>query len=599
MGHRRSFLVALVVATVANLALLAHFHDRFWWPPDDGLYADAAARLAAGQVLNRDIEEGHPGYIHFLNEAAFRLFGLDFVSLRYPVAAAALLEGVLMVLLLAGAGWPEALLGGLAAVILGLLQFLNPHPHWYCALIAVALAALLTWAPRNARWRVPALGFLVGLGVLFRQLSGVFLLFATAAALLSEPGEARTASEGLGGRLVLGGLAVALAAYLAASTDLTGLLLFGLWPVLLLGSTAVTPSSTGRIANRQLVGLAGSLALGGMASALPLVAYHLAHGSLGWWLRDVGPRAVAVTGLPYLKENSYGDLLIGGLLDLADLTDLTDLNGGTARLLANGLYWLVLPLVAAMAGVLTLRRLRAGRPVAPLCVVAVFYGLVALFNQIPIYLYYSTALSLAALLLLAAGEKRPMRAAALAIAVLLLSVGLRFHAGQSVLRGLEGMVAGTTTELVPSGLERCTLKIDPRDRAVYREVVDRITAVTPAGQPVFVFPNHAELYFLTGRPNPFRFHSTALGIHRADEIPPLLARLASLRPRMIVHAPNDPNTTAYSQELLRRLGGTYRRTRTVGPFDLYEPRERGWASTKATRVSSSSPSQATIRSSRP
>jgi hypothetical protein len=267
-----------------------------------------------------------------------------------------------------------------------------------------------------------------------------------------------------------------------------------------------------------------------------------------------------------LKEASYGDLLIGGLLDLDPLA------GGNARLLANGLYWLVLPLVAAMVGILSLRRLRARRPLAPLCVVAVFYGLVALFQQIPIYLYYTAALSLAALLLLAAGERRPVRAGALATAVLLLSVGLRFHAAQPLSRGLEGTVAGTTTELVPSGLERCSLKIDPRDRAIYREVVARITAATPAGEPIFVFPNHPELYFLTGRPNPFRFHSTALGIQRADEIPPLLARLASLRPRMIVHVPGDPNTTAFSREILLRLGGTYRRSRTVGPFDLYEPR---------------------------
>ena len=64
-----------------------YFHNRFWWPPDEGAYAHVAARILDGEVLNLDVQDIHAGYINFANALWLWLFGLDLVSLRYPLAA--------------------------------------------------------------------------------------------------------------------------------------------------------------------------------------------------------------------------------------------------------------------------------------------------------------------------------------------------------------------------------------------------------------------------------------------------------------------------------------------------------------------------------
>ena len=80
----------LLVAALSNAALLWTYHDRYWFVVDEGNYAHIAERLLDGEVLHRDVQDLHPGFINFVNTAAFRLFGTDLVSLRYPLMAAML-----------------------------------------------------------------------------------------------------------------------------------------------------------------------------------------------------------------------------------------------------------------------------------------------------------------------------------------------------------------------------------------------------------------------------------------------------------------------------------------------------------------------------
>ncbi len=42
-------------------ALLWYFHDRFWWPPDEGVYAYVAQRILAGDRLHLDLIDLHGG----------------------------------------------------------------------------------------------------------------------------------------------------------------------------------------------------------------------------------------------------------------------------------------------------------------------------------------------------------------------------------------------------------------------------------------------------------------------------------------------------------------------------------------------------------
>jgi hypothetical protein len=77
----------LAFAAVAGFAavVLYYFHDRFWWGPSDGAYAHVAERILAGEVLNRDVQDIHAGYINFVNALAMGIFGTKLVVLRYPL----------------------------------------------------------------------------------------------------------------------------------------------------------------------------------------------------------------------------------------------------------------------------------------------------------------------------------------------------------------------------------------------------------------------------------------------------------------------------------------------------------------------------------
>ena len=89
----------------------------------------------AGETLHLDVQDVHPGYINFVNAAAFKVFGIDLRSLRYPLMAAAFTQAMLAWFFLAGRDALLATLASVASIALGVLQFLNPTAHWYALFV--------------------------------------------------------------------------------------------------------------------------------------------------------------------------------------------------------------------------------------------------------------------------------------------------------------------------------------------------------------------------------------------------------------------------------------------------------------------------------
>src|ERR1041385_7289436 len=110
LTSKKTLLIVFFVTLSFNVVVLTYFHDRFWWPPDEGQYAHIADRVAHGEVLNYDVEEIHTGYLNLFHSVVFRIFGTRLVSLRYPLAAVSLIESCLIFLILARRGvWAAAL----------------------------------------------------------------------------------------------------------------------------------------------------------------------------------------------------------------------------------------------------------------------------------------------------------------------------------------------------------------------------------------------------------------------------------------------------------------------------------------------------------
>src|SRR5687767_12057210 len=205
---------ALILVVLVSTLVMVVYHDRFWAPADEGKFAHVAERILLGEALHRDVQDLHAGYINFVNAAAFSLFGVRMVSMRYPLALLTVIQAGLMFLVLRRNGTAPALIGGLALTSLSFVQFLNPTPNWYTLFLAVTTIAWLAWNPVSLRWLQIVTGFLVGTTFLFRQLSGVFLASGVLVfLLLQKPGAGATGAPRLA-RALLGLIAAGHAWYI-------------------------------------------------------------------------------------------------------------------------------------------------------------------------------------------------------------------------------------------------------------------------------------------------------------------------------------------------------------------------------------------------
>jgi hypothetical protein len=281
-------------------------------------------------------------------------------------------------------------------------------------------------------------------------------------------------------------------------------------------------------------------------------------------MADVGPAAVALTQLDFFDRSNYGALVYQAMRQVV--------GGGTPAALLNGLYWMMLPMLAALNGLAVWRL--AGRPGGPavraLPIVAVFYALVSVHFQIPVYLYYSAGLSLASLLFLApalpalAARGVPLLAAALS------AVAVVFHAGQPASRGIAGILRGDRVASIErSRLPHNGLRIGADDASLYGVLLDTICREVRGDESMLAVPSNAELYFLSGRRNPFRFYNTALGVRDAPALSAVERTLAEQPPKLVTFNRDDKYNTPASFAIMETIRRRYVLLARFESFDVY------------------------------
>ncbi len=558
--QKREAIAGLIMGLIGAGLILGYFYNRFWWPADEGVFAHAAARVLAGEVLHRDVQDIHPGYVTFVNALAFRLFGLELVSLRYPLVAVGMVQAGIMALLFAGRGSALAALAAVSFTALSFVQFLNPTPHWYALGLTVAIIGVLTWVPAQARGRLEAIGLLLASVLLFRQLTGVLVAIGVLTWLLCEV-RAGTGRRRLA-RGLIGLMAVGLVAYLATKTQLFAIILFAPWPLAVLAWAW----SSVRVGDRQLLAMMGRLAVGGAFAVAPLAAYHLSHGTVGYWLDDVFVTALALTDLDFFAQPNFSNYLVLGLANI--------LRFDSPAAVLNGMFWVSAVLLSGVNGWLVLRALlrdgRRGRGFHPLPFLAVFYALVSVHFQTPIYLFFSLPLTLSALLWMSADRMAWRGWAPIGVAVLLTGVGLYFQAGQPLSRGIAGIVEGQrVASVVSTGRRWAGLRIESSSLKAYTQTVALIQRLSAPDEAIFVLPMNPELYFLADRRNPFNFFSTAPGVRDDVRLGEVLAQIAEAPPRLVLYRRDDKYNTASSRAIMDQVARQYVAVGTVGGFEVY------------------------------
>lgn len=545
------FAVAAGLSLFCVSAIMFLYHDQFWWPVDEGVYAYVAQRANAGDILHRDLIDLHSGYGNALNALAFRMFGEDLLSLRYPLVAVALLQSLIAFILLRKHGAFAAFAGAVSVSAFSFVQFPNPSANWHALGAFFCLCLCLEALIKGSAMRLVMAGLIVGVCFFTRQLSGVFLALGLICVLLSEAPTDKSGPRAPA--LLIGGISfVGLLTYLGSKHDIFGMLWGGVFPLGLLALTMLRA----RI-RWSFVGRTSALILAGFViSALPLTVSALWQGSFTYWISDILFTALLINGQDFISQASF--------LTLLQLSAYYVILGGAIIPVVSGVAWICLVLSVPLVGAATIKRFRQEKTLPPVAILAVFWAIGALHYQIPIYLLFVLpAVALGVL------SMQPNRAVAIGI-LSLSGWALAFQAGQPLDRGLHGTVSGERSpENVQSNLPRVSLRIQATDAEQFRELLEAIEAAAKPGEPLMTIPMEPELNFMTGRKSPVRYYGTPLGLRVFSDVEQTIATLDAVAPLVVVHRRQDKYLTPLSQKLLSHVQQRSGPPVVVGLFDLY------------------------------
>jgi hypothetical protein len=559
---------AFVACVALALLVLGYLHDRQWNAYDDGAYLHVADRMLHGEVLNRDVQDVHAGYVNFANAAAMWLFGNDAVSPRYPLVAMGLVNAAVAFWLLAPYGTLPSVAGSVAATCLSCTQFMNPTAHWYALFLTLLTLLVMTRRPPTTWGTHLLLGLLVGFIFLFRQLTGVFAGAAVLLCLLLHLPQVGRGKQTWPGRAFIALMAVVLGVYFARNVDAAAAVMYCAWPALLLLWGVWNCAAPAKAVTRMLA----TFTAGFVAAAIPLVLYHVRHGSVHAWLDDTFFDALSLTSLPFIDQYRYWRSMVGGARAATHPRDVIRA--------ATGLFWLLALVLPVLHGLLAVRTLwRRGRattanaaqtlPAAfsPAPMMALFYFPVALHLQKYMYFFFAAPVLIVGLLAIAPaavpgfGRFRTT----LAAGVLGLSLtALVCMSGGTLLPGSR-RVHLTRPHSVP----RCGVRLEEDVARLYGDILTLVDRETDGRDAIFALPVHPELYYLTNRRNPTRFYNTALALHSESDTRILLEGFGRSPPKLVFYNPRNAYNTAESSRIMDWVRSHYDRIGTVGAFEIY------------------------------
>src|SRR5687767_6980629 len=271
---RAADVAAVATGVVISAAILLRFYNQMWLPGDDGYYAHIAERVLQGQVLHRDVQALHPGYVYVINAVALKMFGHSLVSLRYPLVAAGVIQAALVAALFVRRSRVGAASAAVLFTSLSFVLFPTPNVAWYCLFVFVLIVCALRWIPPDSPYRPLVVGFLVGVEGFLRQLTGAFVGIGVAAYLLSElrPSSDKAVPQPTGGspwlaRALITAFGLFLGAYLVKKSAPLAALLFGIGVPSLLAAAGYRAAAD----TRQTLRLVLRLAAGAALAAAPLL----------------------------------------------------------------------------------------------------------------------------------------------------------------------------------------------------------------------------------------------------------------------------------------------------------------------------------------
>jgi hypothetical protein len=536
-GARSTGLLLLVLV----ILYLVPFVGRGWIPHDEGTIAGDAVRLLDGELPHVQFQDPYTGGMTWLYAGLFRAFGIDLLTIRRALLAAAVASTL---------AWYDVALRftnpvtAAAVAFVGLLwsfpNYFAGLPSWWALTFAsLGLAAFARYLEtRRLPWLF-ALGLSVGLACAFKQ-TGLYLVAAAWMALAFDERQERPRADGAipgpaSARLVRV-IAIAVVclglAFVVGVLPSVGTLMLLVSPIVLFAVYVVvdewrfggvTPNGgdgVSTLLTRTLV-LGLGVAVPVAIVCLPYLGGHLSEFAYGALILpqkrgtssayDLARPIIAIAFVPYLLE--VVRLLKGGRLPAGAaaprwvpwavavlLLSLTWTTPGY-RFLWNAVRFSLLAIVPF--AVVTVSHPSSSRTSRSLVALIVSFAAFMAFFQFPFPapVYFCYAAPLVILALFAAVSLQPgFRPAAFAPVLLLLAA----FAVIWLNRGYAGNI-GLHPEIVtfaqPLDSPRGHINVSTEDAETYRRMVALLDAHA-RGRYVHAFPDCPEVYYLADRRNP-------------------------------------------------------------------------------------------------
>jgi Dolichyl-phosphate-mannose-protein mannosyltransferase len=538
-------LVAYLLAWAAAAIYLWPFVGRGWIPHDDGMLAQIAERILAGELPHRDFDDPYTGGLGYLHAMAFQAFGVRFFSLRIVLFLAALAWMPAVFVIARRFVSPSgAALVTAAAVVWTIPNYFASVPSYYNLFFATwGTAALLRHLDTNSRIWLFIAGLCGGLSFLAKSTGLYFVGAAVTFLLYREQLQQRSTEERslvvFLAKAVFGTLFVTgLAGLVVASPGTTEFLHFFVPGTALIAVLLWTEWSDGRGAvgerTRGAALLIVPFLLGMLLPIALFITPYVVTGSVGAWYQGVfvAPRTrlssamaplpslvTILAALPYglvlvaganrwrVLERRLGTLILGAALVIPLLAVAGGAAGPVYRTFWYSVRHLTLPIVLAGCVLLVSGEKRSLSPSRKqeLYLLALMAALITLV-QIPfsaaIYFCYAAPfLLLAALAVVQSSSTRHhlvhpvLLGCCLLFAVIWMNTNYVWTLGAFHVRY---NFVGTSI------LPRAGITMMAEDRAEYANVVALIHQTKGRNRYIYAGPDCPEVYFLSGTSNPTR-----------------------------------------------------------------------------------------------
>lgn len=546
-ADRIDLLIALGLVLVMSLLLVSRM-DYGAVPHDTGTLAHEAERVLQGEMPHRDFDTPYTGLLSMLHAGAFKLWGIDAMSLRRVLLALSILLFLALYRLMrVGLGRLESAAAVTAAFVWSVPNYFSPMPSWYnLFFIVIGLWALFRHAESDRRTWLFIAGLVCGVSFLIKSIGAVFafaafLYFVFREQLASQQGTRKQTTPWAAAPILAGlGMLIALPVWLIASRFRPPELLAFVVPTV--GAAVYLAAvewklrscnSTDRF--RRVARATAYFAAGVLLPVAAFVAVYALQGSLAqWWhgvfvapqvrLSDpamgkpIDPQSAMIAvslicvvtvgvALAMRRFNSSVHALVLLLFLLSGLALL----GSSEQL--NPAVWEMMRLLPTILLVLVCSTAVRSKPVdAPssvalqraflATVAAVWFGIVQFPVSNGIYLLYVAPLAILAgahVTSLVPFERRPAPAVLCLFLIAFgciwvlrcnpTTLGIAFHP-----RGWD----------VPLENQRAELCFDPATKHLYDELVELVHKHSREDSYILALPDCPEVYFLTGRKNPTR-----------------------------------------------------------------------------------------------